>query len=374
MPAAPVLAITEFDPLPPLLLLLAQVVNAATCPPRAPQRTSIVPVQGTTLPPPDNSRVTYQDLNTIYNWDLNPTRAAGQAFTSDFWSVVCKSFGQTALDGKRCAGPGTPAYPGGIGEVHVRYECSKKVFWVLAYVYSGFAFDTTPGNQFATNNCTGSCNAGSNKFIQMGFWLSHSAVGCAVFDSAQHTAHCTLHTVHCTLHTLCLSTQHTAHCTGVGSAESDSLVPAWVDITRVRACLACTEQLEALLLPCGVLCSLKAPWTTPTAQHAPVKAETHCAARMCGPSWTKAHSPSRLAGWARQASPTPRLHPSATTCSLHTSTGVHQALPPAGPEQGSQTTPFALIARVSAGPPVALTGCKSTPITVARGASRHTQP
>jgi hypothetical protein len=116
--------------------------------------------------------VTYNDLRTVYGWDLGSQRIPGLAST-DFYSVICNNFNRVTANRRNC----TDDPKSGAGEVHVRYDCVSKTFWVLAYTFNNIPFDTTTvDSMWAVNQCTpksgantdpDECSANDNKFLKV---------------------------------------------------------------------------------------------------------------------------------------------------------------------------------------------------------------
>lgn len=81
---------------------------------------------------------------------------------------MCVSFGQEQPTRVACDKSPTS----GAGAVHVRYDCSssKKIFWVLTYVFSSFKFSDKAGDIWAVKECTEAgdewCEANDRKFLQ----------------------------------------------------------------------------------------------------------------------------------------------------------------------------------------------------------------
>jgi hypothetical protein len=168
----------------PCCVVACQVEQGATCPIGSDR-----PYQGKTGTPPDNSAVTYDDLINEYQWDLPATRlpTVPGTFTTDFWSVMCNSNTAPVLPDRRSCKNDTRSQPQ-VGEVHVRYDCQTKTFWVLAYVYSNIALDESPNNMWAVNRCgaspssSTSCGPGNqqNKFFQVSTCVCCACQACLV--------------------------------------------------------------------------------------------------------------------------------------------------------------------------------------------------
>lgn len=100
--------------------------------------------------------------------DLTARRGAGSANASagDFWDVMCVSFDQG--EPTRVACDKSPE--NGAGAVHVRYDCAKKIFWILTYVFSSYRFSDNAGDIWAVKECTEAgdqwCEANDRKFLQ----------------------------------------------------------------------------------------------------------------------------------------------------------------------------------------------------------------
>lgn len=102
--------------------------------------------------PPEGASVAYTRLPN-YGWNVPATRIASHTtnVSVDFWSVVCNSFKNSVANRKSCTN--TPA--AGVGEVHLRYNCSDSSLWVLAYVYEAPTAYTLKSNTIFTahNQC-----------------------------------------------------------------------------------------------------------------------------------------------------------------------------------------------------------------------------
>jgi hypothetical protein len=92
--------------------------------------------------------------------------------------VICNSQNDSVNKDRRSCknAPGSNGQPRDqVGEVHVRYDCGERTFWVLSFVYSNYTFDQTTDDMWAVNRCvatpssSGSCAPPNqnNKFMQV---------------------------------------------------------------------------------------------------------------------------------------------------------------------------------------------------------------
>jgi hypothetical protein len=125
---------------------------------------------------PSSIQVQYSSLVTggSLGWQLNAARAPGSP-SPDFWSVICNNFDQVNATSTGCKLNPNSGPQAGVGEVHVRYDCNSKTFWVLAYVYSGYDLEPDSDSMFALDRCTGNnppsptapCGNSNTKFLQV---------------------------------------------------------------------------------------------------------------------------------------------------------------------------------------------------------------
>jgi hypothetical protein len=140
-----------------------------------------VPRQGGTSDP-TAPQVKYSNLAGL-GWEVNvPRTSSFTTATGNFWSVLCNNFGKVTASRTDCTTESNGGPSGGAGEVHVRYDCSSRTFWVLAYVYDTYTLSPTKADMWAINRCTASgrgntpaeipspdasCDNGNTKFLQV---------------------------------------------------------------------------------------------------------------------------------------------------------------------------------------------------------------